>query len=505
MNKGWTTWTRWAGWLLAAVVVSFLGFKVWEGYSKRGTAIGSFSVSTIPPGAMVRWKGRELGKTPVMGCALPAGDQVIELTAPGFQSYPVEFSIKPSSTVDLGLLTLARELGRIGLVTDPAGIAFQAHGPDQKMISGTTPATIENLPFGKYEVTLSEPGWPTCTQVVEVRSTDLIEIVRQFRGGQVTLSSDPPGAAIFVDGSKLGSTPLTANLPVSPLQVTSRFGSLVPVVQTLVPDAERVVSLRFKHSYGTLAVSSDRTDALLIVDGIDYGHPPAELFLPPGNRKILLTAPNAPDKTRRVDLLDGQRVSVQILFGGAMTDVAVSGTPTPSLAIPGPGVTPAVVATVTPGPPSKTEWQAPTPVVASTPSSESPTVLSTPPTPETTAESKPTPPLAPNDSNVSHAQPAPMLMLKKSSPVGSNTTPNRAIKRTQAKTREEAYHLLDAEWKQKQTELEAEKKNIELQIRNSTGAIREQWKYRLAQWRLKKAQADRDETVERAKLEEQWK
>jgi hypothetical protein len=50
-----------------------------------------------------------------------------------------------------------------------------------------------------------------------------------------------------------------------------------------------------------------------------------------------------------------------------------------------------------------------------------------------------------------------------------------------------------------------EKQSIEYQIKNSTGSIREQWKYRLAQWRLKKAHADQDRAAEEAKLKEQWK
>jgi hypothetical protein len=50
--------------------------------------------------------------------------------------------------------------------------------------------------------------------------------------------------------------------------------------------------------------------------------------------------------------------------------------------------------------------------------------------------------------------------------------------------------LLETEWKAKESALAAEKQRIQYEIANSTGATREQWKYKLALWRLKKEQAE---------------
>jgi len=49
--------------------------------------------------------------------------------------------------------------------------------------------------------------------------------------------------------------------------------------------------------------------------------------------------------------------------------------------------------------------------------------------------------------------------------------------------------LLQTEWKARQSALAAEKQRIQYEIANSTGATREQWKYKLALWRLEKEQA----------------
>jgi hypothetical protein len=278
-------WTLLFG-ILATVGLGFCGFEFWQWilpFWQTQSATGLFSVSSVPNGAVVRWKGREVGHTPLRQCLLPSGDQVIEITAPGYQSCPIELAIRTGSIVDLGVRSLSKQLGKLRLVTDPRGASYSVVGPDKKTIAGVTPGTIENLPLGKYDVKLIQPGWPVYAQSTDIKSGDPVEISREFKGGSVELSSDPTGATIFVGEAKLGTAPLTANLPIGPVEVTSHFDTLVSVVQTLVPDPQRAISFHFKHSYGTLLVSSDRTDAVLIVDSVDYGHPPAQLFLAPGN------------------------------------------------------------------------------------------------------------------------------------------------------------------------------------------------------------------------------
>jgi hypothetical protein len=525
-------WTFLFG-ILAIIGLGFCGFEFWQWvftFWRTQSATGSFSVSSVPSGAIVRWKGRELGHTPLDRYVLPSGDQVIEITAPGYQSCPIELTIQTGSFVDLGVRSLAKLLGKLRLVTDPRRVSYLVVGPDKKTIAGLTPDTIENLPSGKYGVKLIQPGWPEYAQSVDINAGELVEVSREFKGGSVELTSDPAGAAIFVGGSKLGTTPLTANLPVGPVGVTSRFGTLVPVLQTLVPDAERVVSFHFKHSYGTLLASSDRTDAVLIVDGVDYGHPPAELFLAPGNHKLLLSAPNAPDKTRRVDLLEGQRVSVQINFGSMIGEVAPvsnsGGSPTPT-----PGNNTRVTSATPVSTPHPVELAAkstpsPTPLPASTPgpaSSRSSGNSSLPsPTPETSvsdADEAPMIPPANAEESPSpaprHEQPKPLRVLsrpeattKKASEKATlavTPSPSLSLQPEQAKSKKEAFQLLDSQLKAKEEALNLERESIEYQIKNSSGAIREQWKYRLAEWRLKKARADQDRAAEESRLKEQWK
>jgi hypothetical protein len=84
-------------------------------------------------------------------------------------------------------------------------------------------------------------------------------------------------------------------------------------------------------------------------------------------------------------------------------------------------------------------------------------------------------------------------------------TPPAPSKPEPAKSKKEAFQVLDSNLKAKEEALNLEKQSIEYQIKNSSGSVREQWKYRLAQWRVKKARMEQDRAAEEARLNEQWK
>jgi hypothetical protein len=296
-------------------------------------------------------------------------------------------------------------------------------------------------------------------------------------GGQVVLTSDPPGAMIYAGEKQLGTTPLTADLPPDPIELTSRFGVLPAVVQTLTPSQTEVLAYQFRHSYGTLIVSSDRTDASLTIDGSSFGHPPALVFLAPGTHKVFLSAPKAPDKTRNVDVAEGQRASVEIHFTGPSPETvtsnpSASASPSPADATSSPTPPPAK-ATRKPKPdPKLLAWQEPPSTLSQ---------LSSSPGPDPSVSQRPqvkASPLPPrNPAKLVRAQPSPA------------STPDPA----------KAKALLESERKAKESEFAAERQRIDYEIANSTGANREQWKYKLALWRLKKQQTETIATAEPSK------
>jgi hypothetical protein len=312
---------------------------------------------------------------------------------------------------------------------------------------------------------------------------------------EVVLTSDPPGAVISVAGKEVGITPLTLDLPAGqPVEIASRFGPLGTLVQTLVPDENQVIAYQFKHEYGTIVVTCDRTDAALVIDGTGYGHPPAIVLVSPGKHRLFMTASNAPDKTREVEVASAQRASVVMDFSGGSpettkTSAESRSSPEDSLS-PAPKVSPSPQGHgPKPSPTDRTRvvWEEPPPLIP--PAAE-------PAKPEPSAAPLPKgKPVAKRDGKIS-AQVALVSQNRNAEKRNATSSPSPSATPDAAKARTE----LQSRWLAKEEELKLEKEQIENGIQNSTGAVREQWKYRLAVWEVKMKTAKQEELAAEAVL-----
>jgi PEGA domain len=307
-------------------------------------------------------------------------------------------------------------------------------------------------------------------------------------GAEVVLTSDPPGAVISVAGKEAGVTPLTLDLPAGqPVEIASRFGPLGPLVHTLTPDDNQVIAYQFKHEYGTIVVTCDRTDAALVIDGTGYGHPPAVVLVSPGKHQLFVTASNAPDKTREVEVTAGQRASVEMDFSGGSPET----TKTSAAQEPSPQASPSPVGQPSPkgrgskAPPmgrTRVVWEEPPPLIpaATEPASPGPSATPLP-------KRKP---VAKGEQKISTH----VALVSESGNAGKRkavSSPSPAITKDTAK----ALGQRKERWRAKEEELKLEKEQIENGIRNSTGAVREQWNYRLAVWQEKMTDAKQAEAA----------
>ena len=297
---------------------------------------------------------------------------------------------------------------------------------------------------------------------------------------EVVITSDPPGSVISAGGKELGITPLTLDLPGGqPVEMTSRFGPLGPVTHTLMPDDGQLIAYRFKHEYGTVVVTCERTDAALLIDGTDYGHPPAVVLVSPGRHKLFMTASNALDKTREMELKAGERATVEMDFSGgspettkASADSQSSPEASPS---PAPKASPSSKSQgPKPSPAHRTGvvWEEPPPMIpaAADPAKPEPSAA---PSPKRKPVAKHPDKISTHVALVSENANADK---RKAVPSPSSAeTPDTAKVRTKLQSR----------WQAKEEELKLEKEQIENGVKNSTGALREQWKYRLAVLREK--------------------
>jgi len=322
----------------------------------------------------------------------------------------------------------------------------------------------------------------------------LLAMLSIANGAEVLLTSDPPGAVISVAGKEVGMTPITLSLPAGQsVEVSSRFGPLGVLVHTLTPDDNQVIAHQFKHEYGTLVVTCDRTDAALVIDGTGYGHPPAVVLVSPGPHKLFITASNAPDKTQEVEVTAGQRASVEMDSGGSPETTKASVSPQSS---PEDSASPAPKSSPTPkgsGPkPSPAErtrvvWEEPPPLIpaAAEPANPEPSAAPVPKRKPVTKQEKKI------STRVALVSESGNAETKKAVP-----SPSPAA----AKDRAKALGQLQSRRLAKEEALKLEKEQIQNGIKNSNGAVRERWKYRMAVCQEKMKAAKEEELAEEATL-----
>ena len=337
----------------------------------------------------------------------------------------------------------AAQVGGLFLSSDPPGLAVEVGNDHQELKSGLTPISFEDLPVGKYRITMKRTGWPDYQQEVKVLPNASVMVEHAFKPVNVTLESDPPGASIFKGDVELGKTPLTISLPPEPVELMSRIGTLTAVTH-FVPDSTGSAFALFAHRYGSLYIDSNRLDAQVTVNGIQVGSAPVELDLPPGAQEVIVRASGMEDRTQTVEIRDGQRLVLDM------------------------------------------DFTAPEPV--STPEPVSP------PEAEALSESTPSPsPAAPKKAvaaldqpNISkHATAERKKKEQHTKSTETNVKPSFASKEDYDRARNNAFGQFNGQWDAKRTELKAQKDWFDYQVQHSTGSAQSIWKLRA--WKLNQA------------------
>ncbi|MEN3369297.1 MAG: eukaryotic-like serine/threonine-protein kinase [Verrucomicrobiota bacterium] len=214
----------------AAAVVLLVGGVVWyySQYLPRqaehlAAARGSIVVKTDPSGATVKVDDAPPQIAPVVFSELRLGPHSVQIQQNGYESKTLSIEVRENQPTDLGTVTLSRSKGSLKITTNPEGLTYEMKSESNPFqpISGTTPMEVKELDTGNYEVKITRNGWPPQTRTCVVASGALLNAFFDFAGGDVTITSTPPGAFVLRDKEQLGVTPLPIkNLPPGEVKYT---------------------------------------------------------------------------------------------------------------------------------------------------------------------------------------------------------------------------------------------------------------------------------------------
>ncbi|HRJ48602.1 MAG TPA: SUMF1/EgtB/PvdO family nonheme iron enzyme [Opitutaceae bacterium] len=172
-----------------------------ESFSRRGCA----SVRTTQAGAEVQEGAIALERSPLNLRDQRLGKYPVRVRLDGYEEWSGEIEVVENRFAELNV-ALVRSTGTVTLSTEPAGLDYVLRGEVTR--SGRTPANLENLPTGRYEVTFTRPGWPEQKAAVDVMRNRTAAAQAGFLAGGIELNSVPGGAQVWAGGRQIGVTPL---------------------------------------------------------------------------------------------------------------------------------------------------------------------------------------------------------------------------------------------------------------------------------------------------------
>jgi TonB family protein len=181
-------------------------------------ARGQVNIATDPTGATIAIGSLPPRTSPALFTNLKIGNYPVTISLPNYEPVKLNIEVRENETADPGMIKMARQSGSLQLTSEPAGASYSVRSASDMLLlntsglSGTTPATLNDLPTGDYIVTFSREGFQTHSETVTVTHDTPAEASWKFVNGNVLVTSTPSGATVTTnDGRVLGITPVTIN------------------------------------------------------------------------------------------------------------------------------------------------------------------------------------------------------------------------------------------------------------------------------------------------------
>ena len=182
---------------------------------------GELEINSTPMGATIYIDGKHYGETPNYISDILIGKHELKLTKQGCVSVTKTITIKEGETLSVNeKLQTGKE---ISISTDQSGDKIYVDGN----YLGISPIATY-LSYGNHEIKATR-GTQTAVKTVEVKTTTVRdEFVLAF-GKMIKITSDKVGDDIYVDGNKVGKTPMDIDFTLGKHEVEVRRGKLYEI------------------------------------------------------------------------------------------------------------------------------------------------------------------------------------------------------------------------------------------------------------------------------------
>jgi hypothetical protein len=254
---------------------------------------GEISVSSDPSGASIYLDDVLLDKK-TNGFILDVypGIHTIRLTLPGHHDYEKIISVDSGETTFV-FHEFELIVGNLAISSEPEGAEIYLNG----YYYGKTNTFLSDLPKGQYTIRLSIEGYPDRTDSIRVEGDTTVSYFYNFRlmptTGSIEVTSEPRGAAIYLDGRYQGVTNRILR-EVQPgvhgvvLEKTGYKNTSAAIEVTAGETAK--LFLRLNEEDGMLSIDASPVQADVYIDGGFAGQTPFSGTYPAGQHRVDLRA-----------------------------------------------------------------------------------------------------------------------------------------------------------------------------------------------------------------------
>jgi eukaryotic-like serine/threonine-protein kinase len=245
--------------VLIILIIKIIGFF-------PGPEMISVSIRSIPPGASVYVDSELLGITPLDDFEVPQGELKLQIHKEGMslidtlvsvvkgQPSLFSFELKPRGVLVPADAIAETEYGGIRVTSTPEGSSVYL---DDQYV-GTTPYTSDQIPVGRYRLNIRRSGYESYVESIIVDTETRQSISASLVAiGKISVSSEPSGASVIVNGRYAGTTPYeNSRMPVGSYDVVLRkegFDDYQTAVQ-IQQQSTREVRHTFAVPRGTLTI-----------------------------------------------------------------------------------------------------------------------------------------------------------------------------------------------------------------------------------------------------------
>ncbi|MBI2378691.1 MAG: serine/threonine protein kinase [Deltaproteobacteria bacterium] len=210
-------------------------------------------LESAPPGASITIDG--LGAGCVTPCELPglatSKPLAIEVLLPGFRAHRAREILYPNAGKKRVLVTLEREVAGLTIESVPAGATVTING---KVQADKTPLTVTGLAAGQpIVVELEKKGFIGTSKglvlkdgEVRAESFELAINPSSIPPGVVSVSSEPTGCPVTIDGKSAGTTPISGyGLKAGSYEIELRCEFHAPEKREIQVEAGRKLKVDF--------------------------------------------------------------------------------------------------------------------------------------------------------------------------------------------------------------------------------------------------------------------